>query len=175
VLPIAQQREWRAIGDVGDWNMRAYDCHPGATRAYVASTVTVAPNPSDEGWQREALFDPGLPDDAVRLSAMPPSAGRAGAPESASVRFVADDPNAVTLEAMAARPSVVVLRDTFDPSWTATVDGLPATVARADGVYRAVAVPAGRHTVEFTYRPRDFEIGLIVTVLTGLTLALTKR
>jgi uncharacterized membrane protein YfhO len=74
-----------------------------------------------------------------------------------------------------ARPSVVVLRDTFDPSWTATVDGLPATIARANGIYRALAIQAGPHTVEFRYRPRDFEIGLIVTMLTGLTLALIKR
>jgi len=175
VLPVAQHRDWPSIAEVGNWNMRVYDCHTDATRAYIASTATVAADPSDEPWQREALFDPAQRDDTVRLAAMPPPSGHAGLPGLAAVRFVKDEPNDVTLEAVLAQPSVVVLRDTFDASWRATVDGLPATIARANGIYRAVALPAGRHIVDFRYSPRDFEIGLIVTVLTGLTLALTKR
>jgi len=164
VVPMAQQREWRAVANVDDWNMRVYACHPGATRAYIAESATVAANPTDEAWAREALFDPALPDETVRLAAMPPPAGRAGGPESLSLRFVRDDPNDVALDATLTRPSVVVLRDTFDPSWTATVDGLPAAIARANGIYRAVAVPAGHHTIRFQYRPRDFLAGLTLSV-----------
>ena len=169
------QTTWRLVAEVSDWNMRVYDCHPNATRAYIASSAVVADDPANEAWQREALFDPSQPDGQVRLAVMPPPAGRAGPSESPSLRFVSDGPNEVSLDVRLAQPSVVVLRDTFDPSWTATVDGVPATIARANGIYRALAVPAGRHTVEFRYRPRDFEIGLIVTVLTGLTLAFIKR
>jgi hypothetical protein len=154
--------------------MRVYDCHPGATRAYIAESAAVADDPTDEVWAREALFDPALPDEAVRLTAMPPPAGRAGAPGSPSLRFVRDDPNDVTLEATLMQPSVVVLRDTFDPSWTATVDGLPAAIARANGIYRAVAVPAGHHTIRFEYRPRDFLAGLTLSAAALLLLGISR-
>jgi hypothetical protein len=163
VVPMAQHGEWPPIANVDNWNMRVYDCHPAATRAYIAASAAVAADPTDDVWAREALFGPALPDEAVRLAGMPPPAGRAGAPGSPSLRFVQDDPNDVTLEATLMQPSVVVLRDTFDPSWTATVDGLPAVIARANGIYRAVAVPAGHHTIRFEYRPRDFLAGLTLS------------
>jgi hypothetical protein len=161
---MAQHREWPAIANVNDWNMRVYDCHPGATRAYIAESVAVAADPTDDVWGREALFDPALPDEAVRLAAMPPAAGRPGAPGTPSLRFVQDDPNDVTLEVTLSQSSVVVLRDTFDPSWAATVDGLPAAIARANGIYRGVAIPAGQHTIRFKYRPRDVVAGLTLSM-----------
>jgi prepilin-type N-terminal cleavage/methylation domain-containing protein len=168
VVPAAQPRDWRAVAEVDDWNMRVYECHPDARRAYIASSVVVADDPSKEAWQREALFDPGQPDDDVRLAAMPAPAGRSGPAAPPAIRFVKDDPNDVTLDVTLARPSMVVLRDTFDPSWAAWVDGLPATIARANGIYRAVAVPEGRHSVEFRYRPRDLLVGLMMSGMTML-------
>jgi prepilin-type N-terminal cleavage/methylation domain-containing protein len=165
VVSAAQHRGWRVVADVSNWNMRVYDCYPDATRVFIASRVTVAEDPSNEDWQREALFDPAQPDDGVRLAVMPAPSGRAGVPGSPSVRFVRDDPNEVILDASVAQPSMVVLRDTFDPSWKATVDGVPATIARANGIYRAVAVPSGHHTVEFKYRPRDMFAGLSLSMM----------
>jgi hypothetical protein len=48
----------------------------------------------------------------------------------------------------------VVLADLWSPDWQVRVDGGPAPLLRANGVFRAVAVPAGRHEVRFDYRPR---------------------
>jgi hypothetical protein len=64
----------------------------------------------------------------------------------------------------------------WDPGWSATVDGRPATVLRADGVFRGVAVPPGRHTVAFSYRNPDEMHGRVVAgaaivVLLGLVVA----
>ncbi|HET7652066.1 MAG TPA: hypothetical protein VFK42_03455 [Acidimicrobiales bacterium] len=44
--------------------------------------------------------------------------------------------------------------------WTARVDGRRAPVYRADGIFRAVVVPAGRHTVTFTYTNPDERTGV---------------
>jgi hypothetical protein len=43
----------------------------------------------------------------------------------------------------------------WDQGWSATVDGKPARVLKADGVFRGVVVPPGRHLVRFAYRNPD--------------------
>ncbi len=65
--------------------------------------------------------------------------------------------------------AVLVVTDSFDPGWQATVDGAPATLMRANAIFRAVVVPAGEHVVEMTYRPRSVVLG---SWISGLTLAL---
>jgi hypothetical protein len=47
-----------------------------------------------------------------------------------------------------------------NPGWSATVNGEPAPIHRADYNFRAVSLPAGRSTVCFSYRPQSLRIGL---------------
>ena len=78
-------------------------------------------------------------------------------------------PDRVTLTAQMPAPGFVVLVDTWDPGWQATVDDEPATVLRANLAFRAVAVAAGEHRVEMRYRPRSVLGG---AALSGATAAL---
>ena len=57
----------------------------------------------------------------------------------------------------------LALLDSYYPGWRAYVDGKRAEILRANYAFRAVRVPAGRHRVEFVYRPRSFYAGLSVT------------
>ncbi len=59
----------------------------------------------------------------------------------------------VRVEVEAASDGLLVLNDKYDPDWKVRVDGKRAELIRANYLMRAVKVPAGRHTVEFTYRP----------------------
>ncbi len=47
----------------------------------------------------------------------------------------------------------VVLNDVWHPWWEARVDGEPARMLRANVLFRAVAVPPGKHRVSFTFHP----------------------
>jgi len=84
----------------------------------------------------------------------------------------------VRLEAELSAPGFVVLVDTHDPGWRATLDGVPAEILRADVAFRAVAVPAGRHVIEYVYRPRSITAGLAVSgaaVLVAVAAAALER
>ena len=59
-----------------------------------------------------------------------------------------------------------VLRDLYYPGWKALVDGRPASMYAADGVFRAVPLGAGSHEVAFRYRPVSFLLGAFLTLVT---------
>ena len=59
----------------------------------------------------------------------------------------------VVLEADSPDGGFLVLNDLWHPWWLAEVDGKPAEILRANVLFRAVAVPPGRHTVRFVFRP----------------------
>ncbi len=50
-------------------------------------------------------------------------------------------------------PTLLVRRETDLPGWSAAVDGRTVRVGRVDGLFQAVAVPAGSHRVRFSYSP----------------------
>ena len=168
VLPDGARPDLRHFADIPHWQMQLYDCNPAATRTFI---TYMAEADAGADRQREALFDPDLDDAVLRLDGdAPPAAGESGPPAPASARIVQDGTNTVEIEAALPREGFVVLRDSYDPSWRASVDGVPAVVGRANALYRAVRVPAGRHVVRFTYRPRIMMVGLIVSGVTVLLL-----
>ena len=48
---------------------------------------------------------------------------------------------------------ILVLNDVWHPWWRASVDDRKTEILRANVLFRAVAVPAGRHVVRFRFQP----------------------
>jgi hypothetical protein len=59
----------------------------------------------------------------------------------------------VVLEVDSPDGGWAVLNDPWHPWWLAEIDGRPAEMLRANVLFRAVAVPPGRHAVRLTFRP----------------------
>ena len=107
-----------------------------------------------------------------------PAAAGGGALAAVALRY---RPNAVTISVDAPAAGYLVLADTYYPGWKATVDGKPSVIQRANFAFRAVAVPAGSHTVDFQYAPLSFTVGQAVSgvalagILAGLVLCRRRR
>ena len=88
----------------------------------------------------------------VLLEEAPPAAPPPGA-RPGRLRIASWGRNAVAIEAEAPDGGFLVLHDPWHPWWRATVDGRPVPILRANLLFRAVALPSGRHSVVFTFAP----------------------
>lgn len=63
-------------------------------------------------------------------------------------------PDRLTYHARSVSGGVAVFSEVFFPwGWEATVDGKPVEIGRVNYLLRAIALPAGEHTVEMAFRP----------------------
>ncbi len=85
-----------------------------------------------------------------------------GSGEFRPASVVSYRPNRVEVEAEG--PGLLVLTDPDYPGWVATVDGTPATVVRADYLFRGVPLPPGRHAITFAFRPRSYLLGRAISL-----------
>jgi uncharacterized membrane protein YfhO len=75
------------------------------------------------------------------------------------------EPNRVVIEVEEGPAGWLVLTDVWYPGWTCQVDDRPVTVGRADYLFRAVAVPEGRHEVVFTFGPDSYRLGRRISLI----------
>ena len=151
--------------------MAVYECLPDARRAYVVSRAVVVP---DRTTQLKQLFDDAFDAESTVMleRPAPDPAGSPGTPSAPSARITTDADQEVAVIAVAGNGGgYLVLADSFDRGWRVEVDGQPATLVRANALYRAVHISAGPHTVVFKYRPRIFYIYLIFSSVAALTVA----
>jgi hypothetical protein len=98
----------------------------------------------------------------------PPPGGPLGPVGNSQATIVSYRLNDVTVDTQADGPALLRLADLWYPDWSATVDGKPAPVLRADYLLRAVPVPAGKHRVVFTYRSAAVRTGMMLSVACAL-------
>lgn len=76
------------------------------------------------------------------------------------------------VEAECDGAGLLVVNDAAWPGWSATLDGRPVPLLRADAFVRAVAWPAGRHVLEMRYAPPEVRRGALVSALAAVVLVL---
>jgi uncharacterized membrane protein YfhO len=69
----------------------------------------------------------------------------------------------VVIRTAATGPRLLVLTDVYYPGWRVSIDGRPARLYRGNFAFRAVAVPAGFHTVTFEYRSTAVRAGALIS------------
>ncbi len=109
-----------------------------------------------------------------------------GEDTTAVIRFVDHKPYWLKYESHSSQNGLAVFSEIYYPEgWRATIDGKPADILRCNYVLRALEIPSGQHTIEFTFEPKPYLIGdkvtmasswiLLLVVLGGLGLSLSFR
>ena len=77
--------------------------------------------------------------------------------ETSLVTLVAYEPNHLTYDVESGRGGIIVFSENYYPGWTATIDGQPAELGRANYILRALNVAAGKHKVELMFYPKSLQ------------------
>jgi hypothetical protein len=70
----------------------------------------------------------------------------------------------------AGQPALAVFNEQYDQGWSATVDGEPAPILRADLNMRALMLAPGAHRIVMQYNPPGLRAGAVVTLVSLLAL-----
>ena len=95
-----------------------------------------------------------------------------------SARIVEDVPGDIALDVDAPAAQLLVVSESFDEGWRATIDDAPVAVERVNGDFLGAVVPPGRHTVRMQFRPVHLAVGRYVSVgglVVGLLLLWMSR
>jgi O-antigen/teichoic acid export membrane protein len=152
--------------------IRVYRNERALPRAFMVGSQVIVASRSEA---LAAIKRPGFdPRHEVMLDVPDPASLRPTSDSATQTHLAADvteyGNNRVVVQAAAPDGGTLVLADVYFPGWTATIDGEPATVLRANGLFRAVQLPPGDHTVEFRYRPLSVRVGGLLTGISGLIL-----
>jgi Bacterial membrane protein YfhO len=132
-------------------------------RAYVVSGVRIARGREAYMTLVDPTFDPAaevLLEGGPAVRADPAFRGESRVRERRYDRLI--------VEARVDRPAFLVVNDAYDPGWRASIDGRPTELVRANVGFRAVALPAGEHTVEMVYRPPSALVGFTLSAVSAL-------
>lgn len=98
------------------------------------------------------------------------------APSSAkgTIRSSEYRPDHLTYESESQQVALAVFSEIWygpNKGWHAYIDGRPVEFIRANYALRALRIPAGRHQVEFIFKPASFHAGRTISrIFSGLTL-----
>lgn len=146
-------------------------------RAYFVGETEVIEDP-DEAMRRllEFDFDPSI----QTLLSTPIEAEVAPIDSSSTVLVNPTEygPRRITYEVETDAPRLLVISEVYYPAgWTATLNGDHVPIHQANYLLRAIAIPAGKHTLQMAFNPASYvwgkRISLISTMMVyGLTLIL---
>ncbi len=137
-------------------------------RAFIPRAVTIGDNPSIwEGVLKEKDFS------ARGWIVVPGESPRQEPNGSGSLTVRKQGMGALSIRSHLDANAWVVVSETAWKGWRAHVDGEPAKLRIADGMFLAMYLPAGDHDVRLTYWPRSFVVGRAITVVTLLLIVVS--
>jgi hypothetical protein len=84
---------------------------------------------------------------------------------AAVIKLTSYDNDALSYETNASSPQFAVFSEVYyERGWKAFIDGKEVPIAKTNYVLRGLSVPAGKHTITFTFEPRSYILGSRITL-----------
>ncbi len=82
-----------------------------------------------------------------------------------NVELISYTPNSIEFKTDSIGDGLLYLSDNYSPNFKVLIDGKESTLLRANYSFRAMAVPAGKHTVRMYYNNTSVVYGFIVAIM----------
>ncbi len=93
--------------------------------------------------------------------------------ENASIKLKSYAPNKLVYKTNAKTEQLAVFSEIYYPKgWKVSIDGKEAKHFRANYILRAMIVPAGNHTIVFSFNPDSYKTGTNISYASSLILLL---
>lgn len=163
--PESGNTTYRLVSESGPQRIRLYENRRSLGRAYFMRNVRQAKTKEEalrivSSEQFDGLREVVIEDD-TKTPGSPSQVPANGLP----VPVTSESPNQVEMQLDCPHDGYLVLTDIFYPGWKARVDGVEAEIKRANFLFRAVKLAAGRHKVVFSYEPLAMQVSLFLFAL----------
>ncbi|MEJ0029623.1 MAG: YfhO family protein [Bacteroidota bacterium] len=177
-------------GQNGPLNMSKYGVFNMLNTKYIiygndAKQVLVNPSANGNAWFPREIVNVNSPNEelskvndintlnavVVDQSRVKLQENKANTDSSAMIAFIEKKPYWQKYESQSASGGLAVFSEIYYPKgWHATIDGQEAPIYRVDYTLRALEVPAGKHSIEFTFKPKPYLIGNKVMMTASILL-----
>jgi len=82
-----------------------------------------------------------------------------------TVKIVVDRPGLIEIEVSTVSPQLLVLAERFSTGWTASIMDAAVPIVRAEIDFMGCVVPAGEHTVLFSFEPVSVKNGRLISAM----------
>ena len=136
--------------------------------------------------EMDGLYQVDLRHEAVADRQFQEVLGEAMAADSTATAVLTSyEPNQLKYTVSSQKGGIVVFSEIYYPGWTATIDGKPAELGRANYVLRALRVDGGQHEVVLSFFPKSIGttetvayvalVVLLLFIVGGIVLTLRRK
>ncbi|HEY3110624.1 MAG TPA: YfhO family protein, partial [Chloroflexota bacterium] len=163
-VPLDRDRFELAYDD--DPELSVFRNRRALSRAFLVAGAVAAP---DHERAYGLIHEPGF--DPRAYAVVEGAAGSDARGPAGEARLLSYRASAIAVEVAPNMPGFLVLSEVWYPGWSATVDGRPAPVVRADYLFRAVPVGPGDRRVELRFEPTGWRLGLAISLAAWAAIA----
>jgi hypothetical protein len=147
-------------GDYPSKKLYVYENAAALPRYFLAGNVRIFDTPAEalaalgKADRQTLLSTAMIAREDIRDASLPQENAR----QAGTVQIISVDRGEIRLDVTAKRKSVLIAANSFNPRWTATVNGRERPLFRADHAFQGVVVESGRSEVVLRYRSAISEL-----------------